>query len=106
MNRLQIFAERRVHTGRIELHISKPATVPGLISIAKPLVFESIEEGYLCPESAVSLTQTEAQMLMDELWNAGLRPSQGSGSAGSLAATERHLEDMRTMAFGLLKGEF
>lgn len=40
----------------------------------------------------------QAQALMDQLWTCGLRPSEGSGSAGSLAATERHLEDMRKLA--------
>jgi len=40
---------------------------------------------------------------MDELWQCGLRPSEGSGSAGSLAATERHLADMRKLAFHALK---
>ena len=29
----------------------------------------------------------------------GIRPSEGSGSAGSLAATERHLHDMRALVF-------
>ncbi|MBI5255418.1 MAG: hypothetical protein HY855_02885 [Burkholderiales bacterium] len=51
---------------------------------------------------AVTLDQTSAQQLMDELWRCGLRPSEGTGSAGSLAATERHLEDMRSIAFGML----
>lgn len=49
----------------------------------------------------VSLRKDEAQQLMDELWRAGLRPSEGSGSAGSLAATERHLADMRALVFKL-----
>jgi hypothetical protein len=48
---------------------------------------------------------TSAQQLMDELWHCGLRPSEGTGSAGSLAATERHLADMRTVAFKLLSEE-
>jgi hypothetical protein len=47
----------------------------------------------------LSLEQEEAQQLMDELWHCGLRPSEGSGSAGCLAATQRHLEDMRTLVF-------
>lgn len=42
---------------------------------------------------------TEAQELMDSLWQCGLRPSEGSGSAGALAATQRHLDDMRTLVF-------
>jgi hypothetical protein len=39
----------------------------------------------------------ETQMLMDQLWDCGLRPSEGSGSAGALAATERHLADLRRL---------
>lgn len=54
-------------------------------------------------EPTMSLRNDEAQMLMDELWRCGLRPSEGSGSAGSLAATERHLKDMQTIAMGLLR---
>ena len=45
------------------------------------------------------LEREKAQALMDDLWNAGLRPTEGTGSAGSLAATQRHLEDMRTLVF-------
>jgi hypothetical protein len=45
------------------------------------------------------LSNEQAQTLMDDLWNCGLRPTEGSGSAGSLAATERHLKDMRAIVF-------
>jgi hypothetical protein len=45
------------------------------------------------------MTQDEAQSLIDELWVIGLRPSEGTGSAGALAATQRHLEDMRALVF-------
>lgn len=42
---------------------------------------------------------TEAQELMDNLWRCGFRPTEGKGSAGQLAATDRHLQDMRAIAF-------
>jgi hypothetical protein len=41
----------------------------------------------------------QAQMLMDDLWNCGLRPSEGTGSAGALAAVQQHLADMRKIVF-------
>ena len=44
-----------------------------------------------------------AQKLMDDLWDCGLRPSEGSGSAGAMLATQKHLEDMKTIAFHSLK---
>ena len=46
-----------------------------------------------------SLTRTAAQELMDNLWTCGLRPSEGTGSAGALAATQKHLDDMRRLVF-------
>lgn len=72
-------------------------------SIAKPLILERIEEGACVSEPTMTLTNHAAQMLIDELWRCGLRPSEGTGSAGSLAATERHLKDMQAVAMGLLR---
>ena len=45
------------------------------------------------------MTRENAQRLMDDLWECGLRPSSGAGSVGQLAATEYHLEDMRKLVF-------
>lgn len=49
-------------------------------------------------EPSLRLGDDEAQELMDQLWQCGMRPTEGKGSAGQLAATERHLEDMRKLA--------
>lgn len=62
------------------------------------LVMKPAEDGIQVPP-AFSLEIKEAQELMDKLWQCGLRPTEGTGSAGSLAATQRHLEDMRTLVF-------
>lgn len=51
---------------------------------------------------ALRIRSAESQQFMDELWNAGIRPTAGAGSAGQLAATQKHLEDMRKIAVGLL----
>jgi hypothetical protein len=50
-------------------------------------------------QPSLELTMQAAQTLMDDLWQAGLRPTEGTGSAGSLAATERHLKDMQRLVF-------
>lgn len=54
------------------------------------------------------LSPTEVQELMDNLWQCGFRPTEGTGSAGSLKATEKHLEDFRRLVFDhivIKKGE-
>lgn len=62
------------------------------------LTFEAVEPGiYIDP--TVRLMPEEAQKLIDSLWDAGLRPTQGAGSAGQLSATQFHLEDMRKLVF-------
>lgn len=52
---------------------------------------------------AFHLNMHSAQQLMDSLWDCGLRPTDGSGSAGAMLATQRHLEDMKRIAFHALK---
>lgn len=51
------------------------------------------------PAPTMYLNPTEAQVLMDSLWDAGIRPTEGHGSAGAIGATQRHLDDMRKIAF-------
>lgn len=50
-------------------------------------------------EPSFRMTRDQAQILIDDLWNCGLRPTEGTGSAGSLKATQNHLEDMRKIVF-------
>lgn len=94
---MELRVERRPLGARLEFYLLShhPA---GKLSLGKSITFEPLEEDMWAPQPTFSLGQTEAQALMDQLWQCGLRPSEGSGSAGSLAATERHLEDMRKLA--------
>lgn len=46
----------------------------------------------------VTIGEDAAQNLIDDLWNAGFRPSEAKTSAGALTATQAHLEDMRRIA--------
>lgn len=47
----------------------------------------------------LSISMEQAQVLMDDLWNAGVRPTEGAGSAGAMRAAERHIADLRAVAF-------
>jgi len=73
------------------------------VSFASRATFVRAEADNMGPvEPIITLAKDEAQMLMDELWQCGLRPSEGTGSAGALAATQRHLEDMRAIVANVL----
>ncbi len=62
------------------------------------LTFKPAKEGEYIGETG-HLTPEEAQVLMDDLWNCGLRPTEGTGSAGSLKATQNHLSDLQRLVF-------
>lgn len=77
-----------------------PTTPRQSYGTAEPIVFKRNEELFQPdPSPAVSLEPQAAQKLIDDLWDCGLRPSEGTGSAGQLAAVQKHLEDFRTIVF-------
>lgn len=99
---MEIRAERVIYKDTIDLLIFSKE-VDGGYSYVSEMTVQKLQPGMFIPKPSLELSNHEAQKLMDELWHCGLRPSEGSGSAGSLAATERHLKDMQQIAFGLLK---
>ena len=93
---------RALWADAIQVAIYQPRT-DGKVGIVTNMVVHVMEVDGAAAEPSLTLRRNDAQQLMDELWHCGLRPSEGSGSAGSLAATERHLKDMQSVAFGLLR---
>jgi hypothetical protein len=71
---------------------------------ATDIIYSELPKGRII-EPLFRLDYNDAQSLIDDLWQAGLRPSEGTGSAGSLKATENHLKDMQKIAFKLLGDE-
>ena len=57
------------------------------------------------PASISESGGTVLQVLMDDLWSCGVRPTEGRGSAGQLDAVQGHLGDMRRVVQKLLKVE-
>lgn len=70
---------------------------------AKPIIMEEVKDIFVEAVPTLTISSESGQQLMDDLWQAGLRPSEGTGSAGALAAVEKHLTDMRIIAFNRLK---
>lgn len=99
--RLAIRAERAIWEDTVRVYMGHKQS-DGAMAVFNPPTITRMEPGSFIAEPFLRMTPTEAQRLMDELWGCGLRPSEGSGSAGSLAATERHLKDMQTIAMSLL----
>lgn len=97
MNELKIRATREIWNDSIALYLGIKNEI-GSISIAEQIMFKE-SPTYMVSEPCLRMRLEEAQRLMDELWDCGLRPSEGTGSAGALSATKNHLEDMRKLVF-------
>ena len=83
----------------IEVLLAKPEdTVDGLRRVVTCMTLEAIEPGYMCHPSFV-MTYDDAKALMNQLWHAGVRPTEVKDST----ALEAHLSDMRKIAFNRLK---
>lgn len=72
-------------------------------SVGTQIIMTTDENPHLETAPSFRIGKAEAQVLMDDLWHCGLRPSEGTGSAGQLASTQRHLEDMRMLVFWHVK---
>lgn len=100
--RIDIRAERQVYKNSIDIIVFVDGPDEDKVGIARPLTFEKVDRFMAYGDPTMSLRPDAAQQLMDELWRCGLRPTEGTGSAGALVATQRHLEDMRKIAFDTL----
>lgn len=63
---------------------------------------QPVIEGERLPRSPLQLSETVAQQLADKLYAAGFWPTAARAGHSQLAATEKHLEDMRTIALDQL----
>lgn len=103
MRHLRFHAGREFLRNTIAIHLADERP-NGQVMVAQPVVFSPpVDDSVMFTDPMLRMPVASAQNLMDELWSAGLRPTEGAGSAGSLAATERHLADMKAIAFHTLK---
>ena len=94
----KIFAELSPFSHNIALTLIHEHSGKRWIARPEDIIMSSVTQNSITSPS-LTMNKTEAQELMDQLWRCGIRPSEGSGSAGSLAATEKHLNDMRKLVF-------
>lgn len=95
----EVHAERSIMQGKIAIYLIQKSKTK---SFSAELTMKEVEQGS-CIDPSFLLDMTEAQQMIDELWRCGIRPTEGSGSAGSLAATQNHLNDMQKITFMLLE---
>jgi len=77
----------------------------GKIAVMQPPLFHTMDisevDGFA--SAPMTLTKESVQRMMDQLWECGVRPSNGAGNVGELAAVKEHLKDMRDIAFSFIE---
>ena len=99
----------RVHAWRDHQHFGHKTLVlaffshggPGEKSYEGRLEFEERHHGDRLTD-CVLIDDSAGQALMDQLWECGLRPSEGAGSAGAMLACQAHLANLQAINGQLL----
>lgn len=101
-NNIEAHVELVNYGRRLDVHILDRSGETTLV--AQPVSWVEIDQDAAMPgEPTLSFSMKAGQALMDGLWQCGLRPTEGTGSAGALAATQLHLKDMQRIATAALK---
>jgi hypothetical protein len=96
---MKFYVRKEVWTDGVQLYVIQDND-----GFRRPVTFtlnigEPIEKGMVIPSASWEMTGREAQMLIDALWEGGLRPHDGNGSGAQVEAMKAHLEDMRKLVF-------
>jgi len=100
---IQLFCKRSPWQRSVEFVYTETWAHQNRFMVAEPLKLHEIPADTEMPAPTFALPEDGAQKLMDSLWREGFRPTEGTGSAGALAAVEKHLGDMRAIAFRYLE---
>lgn len=71
----------------------------GTWSAATSITMTALKTGEVSPGPFMELDYTDGQQLMDELWNAGVRPSDSRDLSGQISAMKAHMSDLRRLVF-------
>ena len=100
-SRVRVRAQSSPWWGGVEVAILGVDRLPDGGVHCGEVIMRPVAQGCEIPRAMV-LRNEEAQVLMDDLWNSGIRPTEGAGTAGAMRAAERHIADLRAVAFKTL----
>jgi len=95
---MEIRAYDSPYRGVIEFFIGERKGEDFYVAAPTEFVFSKNKPGTAI-NPAFSLEHKEAQFLLQQLWDTGLRPNNGEGTSAQVDALKDHLKDMREIAF-------
>ena len=97
MEPLEFFVLLNPAYGQYELHVALHSSDGVRRNAQGPIAFSEMTPG-MYHEPLLRMEPGDVQKLIDALWSAGIRPSNGEGSVGQIGAMQKHLDDMRAIA--------
>lgn len=94
----RIFIEERIYENSFAIY-GAVKTREGRRFFKAPEVGDIAPDYSPNPEAFLRLTPDVMQDIFNQLWKIGLRPKDGTGNSGHIAALQYHLEDMRNLVF-------
>jgi len=97
---LEPSAQYRPMTDRVDLMIKASRGQQRYVLARAEMV--EVPPGEVPGVDPLSVSMHDAQRLMDDLWRAGLRPSDAIASTGQHEAQRQHIDDLRAVLFNQL----
>jgi hypothetical protein len=95
VNRIKVHAIQNWAMDGVEIFIHSHDDM-GRLSYATNIEMKDLPEGYLPQDEArIVLREEDAKILMNELWNTGIRPSEQRDRSETLNAKDQHINDLR-----------
>lgn len=95
-------AEQSLYRNAVDFLVGIDREHDAIVGQPVDILMVQTEPGQIC-QPTLSIQPEEAQQIINELWRIGFRPKDGSGAVAHTEALQRHLDDMRTIAFNRLK---
>lgn len=100
---LKIGAQRTYARNGIDIYIWRNGNIQqDRVQSAAPIQFEEIDTS-VSTDPAATIRIEEAQRLIDDLWNAGLRPTHARATDETVAAQKAHIADLKDTVVRLTK---
>lgn len=100
--RIIFHVERRFERLGIALFIGQKSADGERVAFMKTATFQEQDRSVMPDADPLFVDQIDAQNLMDQLWNAGIRPTDSRDKSDVINAKDKHIEHMREVNFRLL----
>lgn len=99
MDNIRVTCSRREWEGTVAFLLFEADMSGHKTHVGRNVIMEKLEPDQRIQEPTFTISSEAAQVLVNHLWELGLRPSEYKGQESTVSAVKYHLEDMRRLVF-------